>query len=51
MYLSCHKQRSQRPQPLPKPGLVLASAGPDWKHFCGAQLSGVEKFLKGWIKS
>jgi len=25
------------------PGPALASAGPDWKFFCGAPLSGVEK--------
>ena len=28
-------------------GPALASAGPDLKHFCGAPLSGVEKFLRG----
>jgi len=26
------------------------SAGPNWKHFCGGPLSGVQKFLKGCIK-
>ena len=25
---------------MKRPGPALASAGPDWKHFCGAPLSG-----------
>ena len=34
--------------PPMRPGPVLASAEPDWKHFCGAPLSGVSRnFWRG----
>jgi len=30
-----------------QPGPALASAGPDWKHFCGAPFSGVCRNFEG----
>jgi len=29
-----------------QPGPALASAGPNLEHFCGAPLTGVQKFLR-----
>jgi len=30
-----------------QPGPALASAGPDWKHFCGAPFSGLWRIFWG----
>jgi len=38
-------------RPVCVPGPALASAGPDWKHFCGAPLSGVCRNFRGGVSS